>query len=47
MTFDGWGFDAGWHLSQPTGFVGYILLLVYSLVAIGILMVNWPSRKAA
>ncbi len=37
MTFDGWGFDAGWHLSQPTGFVGYILLILYSLFAVGIL----------
>ncbi len=50
MTFDGWGFDAGWHLSQPTGFVGYILLLLYSLVAIGILAAtreDWFKLKAS
>ncbi len=37
MVFDFWGFDAGWHLSQPTGFVGYILLILYSLFAVGAL----------
>lgn len=50
MTFDGWGFDAGWHLSQPTGFVGYILLLLYSLVAIGILAAtreDWFKLRAS
>ncbi|HRF50084.1 MAG TPA: ATP-binding protein [Anaerolineales bacterium] len=37
MQFDVWGFDAGWHLSQPNGFVGYILLILYSLIAVAIL----------
>ncbi|MBL8093479.1 MAG: HAMP domain-containing protein [Anaerolineales bacterium] len=49
MLFDFWGFGAGWHLSQPAGFVSYILLIFYSLFAVGVLAAtrnDWLKMRA-